>query len=174
MAVLARIGRYLMIERDEIKPALVVEPCGWTPARGLLSAGCWLLVATAVAIGLSWPVAAYVPHVLFHWAIRAALAFLIGWMMFGIAQSKASFVGPSVTAMALAAAVLVLLSHHLVVSIVGYATTDGRLSGPDWYHPMVLLILNLPAMGALLFCAFLRHDGGGDTNTLLDIFMRRY
>ena len=163
-----------MDDESGIKPTLVVEPCGWTPAQGLFRAGIWLTVATAVVIGVCWPIAANAPHVLFHWAIRAALAFLIGWMMFGIAQSKASFVGPSVTAMALAATLLVLFSHHYVVSIHGYATTTGRIGGPDWYHPMTLLMLNLPALGALLFCTLLRHDGGGDTNTLLDIFMRRY
>lgn len=162
------------MDHENLKPGLVVEPCGWTPAQGLVRAGAWVAVATAVTIAVLWPVAAHAPHILFHWALRAALAFLIGWMMFGIAQSKASFVGPSVTAMALVATCLVLLSHHYVVSVHGFATSTGRLDGPDWYHPMVLLMLNLSAIGALGFCAWLRHDGGGDTNTLLDIFMRRY
>jgi len=163
-----------MKREHDVKPTIVVEPCGWTPAQGLVRAACWLVVATVVAILLMWPIAEHFPRMVFRWAIRATIALLTAWMMFGIAQSKASFVGPSVSAMAIAAASAVMLSHHFAAAGHVFLTRMNDIPGNVWLDWRVLLFMNIPSAVAIGFCTALRHDGGGDANTLLDIFMRRY
>ena len=163
-----------MMKNDRIKPTIVVEPCGWTPAQGLFNAGCWLIVATVIAMLVMWPVAASFPRVLFHWAIRAAVAFLTAWMMFGIAQSKASFVGVSVSAMAIVATCLVLLSHHVAATSQAFITHYGQVAGSEWLDLRVIFFLNISSLAGIGFCTAIRHDGGGDTNTLIEIFARRF
>ena len=146
----------------------------WSEARGLIKAAVWTLFAAAIAAALMWPVCAIAPTILFHWMIRAATAFLLAWVLFGVAQHAASFVGWPVSAIAIGGALLALFSNHVVVAVYGYPSINGMVAGWLWCDVRVLLILNIPSFVAIAFCTALRHDGGGDTSTLLDIFSRRY
>jgi len=145
----------------------------WSESRGLIKAAVWTFLAAAIAAALMWPVCAVAPTILFHWMIRSATAFLLAWVLFGIAQNAASFVGWPVSAIAIGGTLLALFSNHVVVSIYGYPSINGTLGGWLWCDVPVLLILNIPSFVAIAFCTALRHDGDGDASTLLDIFARR-
>lgn len=136
----------------------------WTPQLGLRRAAAWGgLTAVLLAVVLAPLAAKASPMVLPLWT-RIPLAFGVIWVLFKVVQRAAGMVGPSCSALAVGLGALVLLSNHVIFATAGVPTaiedadwwfalvslvgqiiepTDDLFIGPGWFHPLVLLLVNL-------------------------------
>jgi hypothetical protein len=144
----------------------------WTPALGLMHGAAWGLVTCLVLIAILTPLAWYVPLMVLQWLLRAAIGFGSAWILFGVIQRKAGFAGWAVTGLAVAYALLVLFSHHVIFAIHGIQWHTGVLTGLGLLAPPVMIAQDLTALGAVGVCAALRHTGSAGGGTLLDILMQ--
>ena len=145
----------------------------WSPGIGMRRAVGWGGLCTAILILLSAPVAWYFPMVLSAALLRAFFAFLVAWILFGVTQRAAGMAGWPVTLLALAFSALVLISHHFVWFAHGFPSTKGVVIGWVWLEPATIALVNMTAAIGLGACALMRHSGGGDLQTLLDLFGQR-
>ncbi len=131
------------------------------------------LVASVILAVLEAPLAWFLPSLAANWLLRSALAFFTAWILFEAVHRAAGMVGWPFSILVGILTVLVLVSHHVIFALHGMPTTHGVVAGWTWFRPGVLLLLNGPPLVALLGCIWLRHDGGADLSTLLDILTLR-
>lgn len=157
---------------------------GWTPLGGLLRAAIVGAVVALVLAALTAPVAWHAPPIIMHWAVRAGLAFVLAWVLFGVTQKAAGFVGWPVSGLAILLVVAVLLSHHIVIAVHAWQASAlsprGAVATPptgpmqsDWLSLPYILLLNATAFVTLGMCTWMFHSGdNGGFATLTDFFMQ--
>ena len=150
------------------------EDDDWTPKGGLRRAIWRGTIVAVILAGLLAPAAYYVPQLLLGGILRAALGFAVAWILFGVVQRAAGMVGGRCSALSIALAVGVLLSNHIVFAIHGVPTNQGGplLGWWFWFDPRVLGLYNGIALIGVAGCACLRHSGGADAGTLVEILTR--
>ncbi len=141
----------------------------WTPAKGMARAAVRGGVAALIVSAVLAPLVIFVPFVAFYPCTRAAMAFIVAWILFGVVQRAAGMVGMPVSALAIALAVMVLLFQHVLVTLWGITGAEGASNVWRWLHPAILLSANIFPLAAVIGCAVLRHSGGADLQTLADI-----
>lgn len=140
----------------------------WSPAVGLKRA---LARGAAVAGALAILVIVYtwlIPFVACVLWLRLALAFGLAWVLAGVVQRAAGMVCVHGHVLTFVLTGLVLISGHIAFAAVGVmdargadpqytfpmpivqqfisANADGLVRGWGWWHPAVLLVVNLPPL----------------------------
>src|SRR5262245_51853311 len=129
----------------------------WTPAKGIVRGLIAGVVCATVLAAILAPVAWYFPSVTTDMLLRAAFAFGVAWILFGAVHRAAGMVGWPCTWMVVVLTLLVMLSNHVVFAVHGVPLRDGTLQiGGMWFHPLILLTMNLGTLIGLGFCAWLR------------------
>ena len=147
------------------------EDDDWTPKGGLRRAIVRGTVTAAILAGALALVGYYVPELIINWRLRAALGFVVAWILFGVVQRAAGMIGGHCSALAVGLAVAVLLSNHVVFAIHGVPTSQATpfIGWRYWFAPGVLGFYNASGLLAVAGCALLRHSGNADARNLLDI-----
>ncbi len=150
----------------------------WTPQAGLRRGALAGLIAAAVLALLLAPLAAFLPYVILPWVLRTPLTFGICWLLFLAMERAAGMVGPRLTLLMLAYALLVLASNHACFAMFGIPGSgmmedwwlfpatlaekfipevDGRRIGWEWLHPYVVVAMNaIPMLVGGGMCAALK------------------
>ncbi|MGD8450961.1 MAG: hypothetical protein PVJ57_04010 [Phycisphaerae bacterium] len=136
----------------------------WTPLGGVVRAAIVGTVVALVLAALTAPIVWYVPPIIMHWAVRSGLAFVLAWVLFGVTQKTAGFVGWPVSGLAILLVVAVLLSHHVVIAL--HIWQASALAGPptglmysNWLSLPYILLLNATAFVTLGMCTWMFHSG---------------
>lgn len=143
----------------------------WTPEKGLARAALHT-GAAALLIGVVLGVLAIAaPPIVIMSGVRTPLAFVLVWLLAMVAERAAGMSGGVCTLLATGLTAALLLSHHVVWAVAGvtpvtfaieswwlfpmvviepiFGDTAGRMTGWRWFHPYVLLAVNvLPGLGA--------------------------
>ncbi len=141
----------------------------WTPEIAWRRALVWGGVAALVTTLVSAPVAWFFPYVLLIFIVRAFLALVVTWAVFAVVHRAAGMVGPRYSALGVALAVAVFLSHHIVIALHGLAAQPGLIAGVAYLAPLTLLTDNISTFIGVGAGALLCYDGGGSLGTLTDI-----
>lgn len=142
----------------------------WSPGIGIRRAILWAGLCTALLVLVFAPVAWFFPPLLQNALLRAFFAFLVAWALFAVAQRAAGMAGWPVTIVVLLYTALVLVSHHVVWFAHGVPSTKGVVIGQVWLEPATIALVNMTAAIGVGACALIRHHGGGDFQTLVDLF----
>ncbi len=153
------------------EPAATDEP-DWTPGLGWCRALVRGGAATVVMSLLLAPAAWFAAPVLLNFLLRAFLALVVTWVMFGVVHRAAGMVGARCTALGVILSLLVFLSNHVVFALHGIPTQQGMVGGAAFLTPPALLALNISTAIGVTAGALLRRDGGADLGTLVDVLMR--
>jgi hypothetical protein len=150
----------------------LAEAPQWSPANGLVRGALWGLVACLILVALLAPLAWYAPLMVLQVLLRTAIGFGSAWILFGVIQRKTGLVGWPITGLAVAYALLVLFSHHVIFALHGVQSQTGVVAGSVWLNPSVMCMQDLTAFGAIAICAALRHSGSAGAETLVDMLMQ--
>lgn len=166
------------MQLDHESTVIGTEPAGdaepWSVGKGIFRGAIAGILTAIILAGLLAVLAWYLPLLAINVWLRTAIGFGVAWILLGRIQHSAGMVGRACTAIAITLALLTLLSNHVVFAIHGVPTRDGQdLIGMGWLNPLVVLMANWSAMIGVAGCAWLRHDGGADGQTLIDILTMR-
>lgn len=131
----------------------------------------WGMLVALVLGGLLGLVAWYAPNMLLHWFLRAGVAFTVCWILFSVVHRAAKFIGAPCTALVVVLTLAIPFSHHVVFAIHGVPTIRGPGGVNEnelWLNPTMMLIVNMPALAAIAFCAYYRHDGSAGGGSIVE------
>ncbi len=144
----------------------------WTPQRGLARAVLHAGLAAGLIGVLLGVLAVVAPPIVIMSGMRTPIAFGLVWLLAMIAERAAGMSGGVCTLLAAGLTAALLLSHHVIWAVAGIApvtlgigswllfpmvvieplfgdSPGGSMAGWRWFHPYVLLAVNvLPALGA--------------------------
>jgi hypothetical protein len=141
--------------------------------RSLLKSAAAGLVVTVILIAALAPLAWYLPLLALGWLLRAVIAFAVAWVLFSVVHRAAGMVGWPFSILVGVLTTLVMVSHHVAFALHGVPSRSGTVSGWEWLTPLALLVVNIPTLIGAGGCIWLRHDGGANWETIIDILRLR-
>ncbi len=145
----------------------------WTPARGACRALCGGTLAALLCALFADIAAWHFPYACLHWMLRGACAFGVAWVLFRVVHRAAGMTSWFCTTLAVALAILVMLSQHVVFALHGVWTVHGVVAGWSWCDPATILACNMTALAGIGLCAAQYHEGGADGGVLCDFLNSR-